>query len=199
MRKEAKELILARMEKSRLPKQSCYHDKLFLDYIKYDDVMDIVLYYISLQRDLSSIARISCREFSRILEKITKDWARKVGKQWGGVKTPRYHGSRETYYRPRIENISLAWVPGPGPMGGTMSTAEHYEVLYPGFSQFDYLLAFFKYPGGLPDICGNWPFYKKKVVEATTFPKWRRKKHRERLETVFELAELVCQELRKRK
>lgn len=197
MRKDAKELILERMKKSTLPKQKCYHDKFFLNHIQYGDVMDIVLYYISLQRDVTRIAKIPCNEFSRILEKITKGWMGGVEKQWGTVKTPRNYGSKEIYDRPRIWAISSAWTPGPGPMGGTMSVARYYEVLYPGFSQHDYLLAFFRYPKGLPLKHGNWPYYKKQVVEAATFPKWRRKMHRKRLETVFELAELACRELRK--
>jgi len=201
VQKSAREIILEKISQSKdktLGKGTFFHSKSFLHEIGYSDVMDIVLYYISLQKDLDKIARISTSDFSDVLEKTTIDWAEKVEKQWGKVKTPRFYGSKETYDRPRIWSIALAWTPGPGPMGGTMSTAESYTVLRPGFSRHRHLIVFFKYPEGLPDEFGNWPNYKKHI-EAMKFPKWRRKMHQKRLLTVLDLAESVCRRLRAHK
>ncbi len=199
---KARSVILEKISQSQdatLGKGKYFHSRSFLHNLDYSDVMDIVLYYISLQDDLDEIAKISRHDFSDILKKVTREWVDKVEKQWGKVKTPRFYGSKETYDHPRIWEISGAWTPGPGPMGGTMSRAEYYEVLHPGFSQHKYLLLFFRYPEGLSkELCGNWPAYKKHRIEDMTFPKWRRKIHQKRLMTVLDLAESVCQELRKR-
>lgn len=195
-----KEIILERINQSNdntLGPGKFFHSKLFLENLSYSDVMDIVLYYVSLQKDLDKIARISSRDFANILERATCDWMEKVETQWGKVRVPRFYGSQETYLQPRIQTIALARTPGPGPMGGTMSHAEEYEALHPGFSQHKYLLSFFRYPEGLPGRPINWPLYKKYFIEAKSFPKWRRRMHQKRLLTVLDLAESVCQLLRK--
>lgn len=200
---KARQIILEKISQSKdesLSKGKHFHSKSYLHHLRYSDVMDIVLYYVSLQEDLAEIAKITSHAFSDIMEKATKEWVEKVKDRWGKVKTPRFYGSKETYDRPRIWDISLAWTPGPGPMGGTMSSAEHYEVLHPGYEQHRYLLAFFMYPPGLSrELCGNWPTYKEHCIENMTFPKWRRKMHGKRLTTVLDLAESVCQEMRRTK
>ncbi|MDO8424777.1 MAG: hypothetical protein Q7S70_02440 [bacterium] len=189
----AKEIILGKIGQAK--------GKMFeKDGLRYSDVIDIVLYYISLQDDLDKIARVPTRRFSKILEEETHKWIKRVEKRWGKVKVPRFYGSEELYELPMIWGISGAWTPGPGPMGGTMSSAEDYEILHPGFAQHEYLILFFNYPEGLSkELCGNWPLYRKLHLEETTFWKWHWKIHQDRLLTAFDLAETVCQELRKAK
>lgn len=193
------EIILGMIERSELPDEGWFHSKFFLNNIEYCDVMDVVLYYISLQDDLDNIAKISCCDFSRMLERTTKGWIERSEKKWGKVRTPLFRGHQKVYYRPGIWDIASAWTPGPGPMGGTMSAARYYEALHPGFCQHERLLSFFRYSAELLGTHGYWPYYKKHVIEAATFPKWRRKMHSKRLETVFELAESVCRALRNKK
>jgi len=158
--------------------------------------MDIVLYYISLQEDLNEIANISCRDFSSLSERKSREWAQPLINQWGKIKVPRFHGSKEMCYHPRIWVVLFARTPRSGPESSTMSAAEHYELLRPGFYKYRNLLDFFSWPEEFSYEEGDWPVYKKNTIEAVTFPKWRNRTHSRRLKTVFDLAELICQELR---
>gem|GEM_PF-2083468 len=200
---KAKELILSLIEQSELPDAKYYHSRLFLKNIEYQDVMDIVLYYIYVQDDLDEITKILCKDFSRILERTTKEWAQKLQSKWGTVRMPVSYRSKQMRDYPRILLISSAW--DSGITEESMTIAVYYRDLQAGFANYKYLLAFFRYPEGLPDRHANWPWYKENVIKAVTFAKWNKKisgkrsaANRRRLETVFDLAEAVCQELRKR-
>ncbi|MDD5289670.1 MAG: hypothetical protein PHT40_00540 [Patescibacteria group bacterium] len=184
--KTPKEIVLELIEKSTdatlQNKGRVYTGDHFLKNIEFSDVMDLVLYYISRQPDLNEIAKIEKYDFQRLIEEAWEEWRKKVEKQW------------EKFYE-----IDGAWNSEPGAGGGGMGAAEHYTVLYPGFRQHDYLLAFFLYPEDLPTAHGNWPAYRKYHIEQLIFPKWRREMHRKKLELTFQLAEMVCQKMRQKK
>lgn len=192
MKKSAKRVILDLIKQTE-----SFNEKDLSGNINYSDVMDIVLYYIFLQKDLNEIAGISCRDFSSLLERKAKEWAKAVINLWGTVRVPRFHGSKEMCNRPRIWVVDFAWTPKSGPKSSTMGAAEAYELLRPGFYKHSNLLDFFSCSEEFSYEESDWPIYKKNVIEAVTLPKWRNRTHSRRLKTVFDLAESICQELRR--
>lgn len=185
--------IEASADKTLGGKKSMWRSRLYLRNIGFGDVMDVVLYYISLQPDFSEIARIESHDFYKLLKNVWGEWKERVKKQWGYGYYEYPLGSGQTHKTFRIYDIDDAWSSGPGPIGGTMGAAEQYAYLFPGFMQYRHLLPFFSYPEEVP---GGWPSYRERRVKALVFPKWRRKMHGKKLEMVFRLAEMVCQGIR---
>ncbi len=157
-----------------------YRTREHLAKIYFSDVMDIVLYVISLQPDLKDIAKIETGDFDRLLEKVWAEWIKDIKDK-------------------AFDDIRFAWSPGPGPLGGTMGSAESYAHFGAGFRHHDYLLQFFSHPEDLFISFGNWPVYKRYNIEGMVFPKWRRSYNRKKLGLVLDLAEMVCKCMRENK
>ena len=88
-----KEIILEKISQSRDEspgKGKCFHIGSSLHHIGYSDIMDIVLYYISLQDDLDEIAKISKHDFSYLVERVLRQWIKERAEQWGKQKTARF-------------------------------------------------------------------------------------------------------------
>lgn len=171
-------LNLIKESSDRWLKGSYYRSDDYLKRILFSDVMDIVLYDISLQPDLDKIARIKTADFYRLTHNIWDKWI-------------------EEKKNVCFFDLDFPWSSGPGPMDGTMGSAEFYFSLYPGPLRDDYLLEFFSYPKGLPSFNPNWPSYKEKHIERMVFPKWRRKNKLKRIDSVFTLAEMIMVQMRK--
>jgi hypothetical protein len=174
-----------------------------MERIVFGDVIDVVLYYISLQPDMKKICLMDSHKFYELLEKTMKQWAETDKKAWGrGYYNSYYPSDQKKEKHDLIYDVAFhAWYSGPGPMGGTMGPAEHYAYLEAGFLQHDNLLILFTYPKEMADKggTGNWPSYRKHNIERFTFPKWRHEMHAKRLEAVFHLAEMICVEMHKQK
>lgn len=154
-----------------------YRSRHYLNTIYFSDVMDVVLYHISLRPDLDNIARIKTNDFYRLVENIWREW----------IKYPK----NETF------SDLFPWNSGPGPMDGTAGPAEMYFLYYPGLQREDYLLVFFSYPEGLPSFHLHWSAYKKRHIEDMVFPKWRRKNNMKKISSVFSLSEMILERMRK--
>lgn len=179
---KARTLIERRIKNSKdetLGKGTYFHSRSYLGFIGFPDIMDILLYHLSLQPDLKKIAAgVKMKDF----------WQETVQAHW------------EKRYKmfPHIKEVP--WADGPGPMGGTMGTAEYYLIIYPGVCNpgvYNFsLLEYFRWPGSLADEKRiTWPRYKR-VIEDRVFPKFRRKKHQKKLAAALDFAEEICQKLR---
>jgi len=192
---DPKEKIISLIEKSDdsgLGKRKSF----WLGAVDFSDVIDIVLYYISLQPDLDKIARIESHDFYEALRKVWDIWGEGVKKSWGYRKYDHPCQGYEHKRFPKFYDLDSAWQSGPGPMGGTMGAAEHYAYIHPGFLKHKYLILFFSYPEGLPFGAGNWPAYREHNIKKMVFPKWRRKANKKKLEMVFQLAEMLCNHIK---
>ena len=91
----------------------------------------------------------------------------------------------------------MAWWCRPGPLDGTAGPAETYSLLSPGILQCFNLYHYFS-PGDLPcsGTTTSWKAYKTITIEQRGFPRWRRQS-KKRLELVLNLAEQICQAMRK--
>lgn len=147
--------------------------------ISFSDCMDVVLYVFSLQKDLGKLAQINPHALMSLIE---KEWSNDGAMM-------------------EIIRLSSPWSSGPGPMGGTMSEAEHYTVLHPGMSQHGTMLEFFRYPEELADTwkAGNWPSYRRHHIEHQTFPKFRREYNRGKMETILGFSANILKKLRENK
>ncbi|MDD5569494.1 MAG: hypothetical protein PHG23_03745 [Candidatus Pacebacteria bacterium] len=151
-----------------------FRDEAWLSKLLFSDLMDVVLFYISLQPDLNEIGKIKTNDFYRLLEDVWKKWA------------------ADKKNKAFADNFYSAWFAGPGPMDGTAGPAEMYMLYYTGLLHYDYLLVFFRYPEGLPD---GWIPYREHI-EIMAFPKWRRENNFKELGKIFNLAEMMCEALR---
>jgi hypothetical protein len=151
-------------------KGNAYREESYLQKICFDDVFDILLYYISLQADIDKISKIDTIDFCCLLEKEWFCWVKH---------------NREFCY------LNSAWSSGPGPMGGTAGTAEMYTSYHPGINGYDKLYHFFQYP---KRFNRGWEIYRDRHIKNYVFPKWRR--NIEKLDAVFSLAEIICEEIR---
>ena len=144
----------------------------YLQEIRFGDIADIILLYISLQFDIETIGRVNTIDF-RVLFK--KEWFR-----W-------------TKRNKDFQSLNSAWAAEPGPLGGTAGIAEMYMFYFPGVVNHEKLRHFFFYPIRFGH---NWESYRDKHIKIYVFPKWRRNPE-EKLESVLDLAEKICQEVRK--
>lgn len=143
----------------------------YLKEIRFGDVADIILLYISLQSDIESIGRVNTIDFQSLLKKAWFCW---------------------TKNNKDFQSLDSAWSSGPGPLGGTAGAAEMYISYFPGITIHERLGHFFFYPIRFGH---SWENYKNKHIKIYVFPKWRR--NFEKIEAVLDLAETVCKEIRK--
>lgn len=143
--------------------------------IGFTDLMDILLYYLSLQPDLRLIAaKIKAHDFL-----------------WKTVRAHWQKGARKSF--PFIKGFP--WASGPGPMDGTAGPAESYCLRVGLFDKS--LLTWFLWPEELKgETEENWPKYKKKI-EDILFPKLRRKYNQKKLAAALTFAEEICEIMRR--
>ena len=148
-----------------------YIDKRLINTINYGDVMDIVFLYLGLYFKDKDIGKMSTSDFYNMSDAVWIRWARKNKK---------------------FSHLCGAYCATPGPMGGGASSAEMYLRCYTQLLSFENIQNFFNYPraGG----CG-WGHYRDIHVIPRTLPKWRRVNNLKKIEQVFELAEIFCQEI----
>jgi hypothetical protein len=142
----------------------------WLQRITFSDVMDIVLFYISLQPDVKNIGKIKSIDFYHLVEHTWKQWI------------------ADKNNRAFIE-LNSAWSNGPGPMDGTAGPAEMYMYYHPGMLGHKRILEFFY-------CCDNWTSYLEHM-KIMVFPKWRRENNLKNISSVFHLAEMICSATRK--
>jgi hypothetical protein len=150
-------------------------DKRFIRTIYYNDVMDIVLFYISLYLKDKGIGKMSTSDFYNMSEVIWNKWSREKKNQ-------------------KFSHLCGEYCSGPGPMDGTASSAEFYLLYCTKLICFEDIQEFFNCPKAAR--CG-WNYYRDNQVIARTLPKWRRKNNLKKIKQVFELAEIICQEIEK--
>lgn len=131
--------------------------------------MDIILFYISLHLKTKSTERMSTSDFYVMSEEIWNKWSREKENNM-------------------FSHLCGAYCSGPGPMGGTASSAEMYLSHYTHITCFENIQKFFT------DRCG-WKYYRDVKVVPRTLPKWRRAKHLKKINRVFSLAEIFCKEI----
>ena len=148
-------------------------DKRFIRTIHYDDVMDIVLFYLSLYLKDKTIKRMSTSDFYNISEVIWNKWSREKKNH-------------------KFCHLNGAYCAGPGPMGGTASSAEMYLLYCTKLTTFEDIQEFFNCPKAAR--CG-WSYYRDNQVVSRTLPKWRRVNNFKKINQVFELAEIICREI----
>lgn len=164
----------------------------FLSGIFLSDILDIVLYYVSLQPDVAEFYSMDSWRFRDLLELAWKQWMKTAEQAWGWKQYEYPIGSGQTHRAPRFNEIDTVRQGSSDSMPGI----EQYAVIEAGFCLNNFLGAFFAYPKGIPYCTGNWPAYRDGHIERTVFPKWRKKQNANKLEAVFKLAELVCSQMR---
>jgi hypothetical protein len=145
-------------------------DKRFIETIHYGDVMDIVFFYLSLYLKDRGINRMKTSNFYNMSEAIWNKWSREKKNK-------------------KLSHLCGAYCAGPGPMGGTASSAEMYFRYYTKFTFFENIQEFFNCSKGTH--CG-WSHYRDNQVIPRTLPKWRRANNFKKINQVFELAETIC-------
>ena len=186
---ESSDEILSRLIREstdeHLRKGTAFQRGSFLNNVDFSDIADLVLYYISLQEDLSEISRIETREFWKIFKEEWDKWQKESGDVWDRYKKGE-----------KMSKLHQAWWCGPGPLGGTAGPAEIYSSYSPGILLCSFLYQYFL-PGDLP--CSktmiSWDA-NKNMIENKVFPKWRRQSL-VRIGLVIKLAEQICEEMRK--
>lgn len=148
-------------------------DKRFIETIYYGDVMDIGFFYLSLYLKDKDIKRMSTSDFYNMSEVVWNKWSREKKNK-------------------KFSYLCGAYCAGPGPMGGTASSAEMYLLHYTKFTYFEDIQEFFNCPKAAH--CG-WNYYQDNQVIPRTLPKWRRVNNLKKIDHVFELAEIICQEV----
>jgi len=181
--RKAKEEILRRVAAS-VDEKLCRAEKhaSSMKAVSFHDIMDIVLYFLSLQPDIGRVgAGIKFDElfkggrFFSSAGVIYRCWEEKADKNF------------------RFYKDAHPWANGPGPMDGTMGPAEHYRVIYPGLRGT--IKEYFLWPEALArESVNNWPRYKR-TIECHTFPKFRRKYNARKLAAILGFAEDVWQKL----
>jgi hypothetical protein len=152
-------------------KGKAYKEESYLQRIRFDDIVDIILYYISLQSDIDSIGKIDTIDFHNILKGEWFCWVK---------------------YNKEFYSQGSAWSSGPGPGGGTAGLAEMYMSYFPGITGYDNLLSFFRYPRKFNH---GWENYRDKHIKNYVFPKWRR--NIKKIDSILNLAEVICEEIRR--
>lgn len=148
-----------------------YREEEYLQKLLFGDIMAVVFYYISLQRDIDGIGEMHTDYLYHLLKKESLCWA---------------ENNKD------FELLKLAWSNESGPMGGTAGDAEMYMSFFPGISTFHNLRNFFYYPKRTGH---GWEAYRDGYVKNYVFPKWRR--NIKKINQVFDFAEIICEEIRK--
>jgi len=152
-------------------KGEIYKREEYLKEIRFGDIIDIVLLYISLGSDLEAFGRINTIDFRALLKKEWFCWTKNNND---------------------FQLLNSAWACDSGPMGGTAGTAEMYMSYFPGITMHEKLGHFFFYPIRFDH---SWEGYRDKHIKIYVFPKWRR--NIKRIDKVLDFAEIICQEIRK--
>jgi hypothetical protein len=143
--------------------------------VDFDDLMDILLYYLSLQPDLGIFA--AGIEASNFLWITVKDhWQKRASELFPFIETS-------------------PWANGSGPMGGSAGDAESYSLRVGLFDQT--LLTWFLFPEVLEgEKEKNWPKHKKRI-EKMLFPKLRRKYNAKKLDAALIFVGEICDTMRR--
>ena len=176
---ETRRIILEKVTASKdetLGKGKFWRSASYMREINFADLMDILLYYLSLQPDLRAFAaKIKVDNFL-----------------WQTVKTHWQKRARELF--PFIK--MSPWASRPGPMDGSAGPAESYSARLEFFEWT--LLSWFLWPDELKEERErNWPKYKKKI-EAMLFPKLCRKYNQKKLDAALTFAEEICEIMRQK-
>jgi hypothetical protein len=151
-----------------------FHSEEYLNEIQFSDVMDIILIYIRLQPDMKNLGKIKSSKLYKLLKNEWKEWL-----------------SNEENIG--FINLKSAWSNGIGPMDGSAGKAEIYMSYIARLNSYEYLLLFYCYPEELP---GGWPEYRKMIM-TMVLPKWKREQNLQKINLVFNLAEMICVAIRK--
>ncbi|MDD3386612.1 MAG: hypothetical protein PHX92_01625 [Candidatus Pacebacteria bacterium] len=171
---EIKETIIELIQKSSEEniKGKFFRSERYLNEITFSDIMDIVILYLSLQPDIRRIGTITSYDFYKLSKKEWEKWISDSS----------------------FTNLKDAWKNNNvGPMDGYAGEAEIYISCRTRISTYKYLLLFFSYPEELPD---GWPEYKQEISRMV-MPKWKRKNNFQKIDSVFNLAEMICTAMRK--
>jgi hypothetical protein len=144
-----------------------------IETIHYGDVMDIVLFYISLHFKDKDIGLMDTSDFWMLSEEIWNRWSREKRNK-------------------KFSHLCGAYCNGPGPMGGTAGSAEIYLSYLIHIHFFENLQRFFTWPKGTG--CG-WEYHRDVRVIPRTLPKWRNGNNLKEINKVFNLAERICKEM----
>lgn len=162
----AKNQIIEQIKKSDHKKIKNWHGA--ASQIKFGNIMDIVLYYISLQPDFEDVVRIDADDFYNMIKVACNAWIEK-NKVFLGLKS--------------------AWMDG---------SANDYLKVYPGpcyqHCPFDFFHTSSRSINPRPD---NWLGYRDGYIKIVTFPKWRAEKNMGKINPVFDLAETIYTQMRK--
>lgn len=177
--KVARTIILEKIKASKdetLGKGKFWRSASYMHEIHFADLMDILLYYMSLQPDLSAFAaKIKADSF--LWQTVQEHWKKRGRKLFPFIR-------------------SFPWANGPGPMDGSAGPAEGY-LLRVGFYDKT-LLEWFLYPEILAkESERNWP-KRKKQIEGMLFPKLRRKYNTKKLDVALAFAEEICEIMRQK-
>jgi hypothetical protein len=156
-------------------KGAAFRKESWLSRIDFSDVMDIVIFYISLQPDIKVIGKTKTNDFYHLMKDVWMQWA-------------------EDKKNKVFSDLSSAWYSQAGPMDGYAGPAEMYMMYHPGLLHYKYLLEYFFYPEELP---GGWSSYRDHM-KIMVFPKWRREKNYKKIPLVFNLAGMACEAMRKK-
>ncbi len=175
--KKARQIILRNIAASTdegFGKGTFWRSASFVKEFGFADLMDILLYYLSLQPDLCLFAaKIETSDF--LWQTVQKHWQKRA---------------KELF--PFINRSP--WASGPGPMGGTAGPAESYSLRTGIFDKS--LLAWLWWPEELEEESeNNWPKYKKHI-ETMLFPRLRRRYNQKKLEAALAFAEEICETMR---
>ncbi len=173
---EARKKIIGCIEKSTDEKLT-YLDKKLIKIINYEDVMDVILLYISFSLKNKPIDRMSGSDFYTLSEVIFNKWSREEENK-------------------EFSHLCGSYCNGPGPMGGTASSAEMYFLYRMKITCFEDIQKFFIHP---KNTRYGWKYYRDIKVLPRTLPKWRRPSNFEKINQVFTLAEIFCKEIQNHK
>lgn len=142
-----------------------------LNEIQFSDIMDIVLLYISLQPDMRNLGTIRSSRFYKLVKNEWKRWI-----------------SDEDFI-----DLKYVWNNKVGTIDDSAGVADLYMSYRISIFSYNYLLLFFNYPEELP---GGWPEHRRDIL-TMVLPKWKREKNFQKINLVFNLAELICTAIRK--
>ena len=177
---DPKKKIINCIQKS-IDKELSPFDEGHIETIYYNDVMDIVFFYLSLCLKDKDVKRMDTSDFYAMSEAIWNKWSREKKNE-------------------KFSHLCGAYCAGPGPMGGTAGPAEMYLFYYTGFTGFKDIQEFLNYP---KEICGGWrsyrgwKYYRDTKVIPNTLPKWKRENNLKKINRVFDLAERILKKMEK--
>ena len=146
----------------------------YLNEIQFSDIIDIVLLYIDLQPDMRKLGTIKSFKF---YELVKKEW-----KRW-------FSGEDNSFFI----NLKYVWNNKVGAIDDSAGVADLYMSYQINIFSYSHLLLFFNYPEELPS---GWPERRKNIL-LMVLPKWKREQNFQKINLVFNLAEMICVAIRK--